>query len=138
MSEEIRIGSHLFRHEPPDLLLWKLAGDISEAQMRRLCDETAAVAAGKDYLLMLVDLSSVGTISPGARKAIVEEKRAQQVTGTGIVGASHHLRIIANFVIRAAALVQSDTHNPVRFFQTEAEARDWLAERRRAVLQAHR
>jgi hypothetical protein len=136
-GEEIRVGLHLFRHEPPGIVLWRLVGDVSEAEMRRLCDEVDAIVGDKDYILMLIDMSSVGTLTPGARKASVED-RGPKARGAAIFGASTPLRILSNFVIRAAGRMLTRNDTPTRFFSTEPEAREWLAERRRVVLQERR
>jgi hypothetical protein len=107
-------------------------GDVSEAEMRRLLDELSASAKGREWVLMLADLSKARSASPGARK-LGAQKKEYHVRGVALFGASPRFRIVANLVITASNLLVKNPDNPFRFFATEAEARAWLDERRRIV-----
>jgi hypothetical protein len=56
------------------------------------------------------------------------------VRGLAVVGASFPIRAILSLVVKAIHILHKVAHNEVRFFETESEARAWLAERRAVVL----
>ena len=103
--------------------------------MRRLLDDTNASAKGKPYMLGLIDMSRVGTISPEARIIARAEAGHFPLRGTAVFGASFPHRVIAMLANKAASLLKKD-HQAIAFFATEAEARAWLEERRKVVLAA--
>jgi hypothetical protein len=52
--------------------------------------------------------------------------------GIAFCGGRGPQRVVMNFIVRAINLF-TGRDNPVRFFETEQEARAWLVERRRAI-----
>jgi hypothetical protein len=80
-----------------------------------------------------VDLSRVKSFSADARTISKEGADGVRSRGTAMFGASPTLRILSSLVIRAHDLFYKKADHPVRFFDTEAEARAWLVERRRAL-----
>jgi hypothetical protein len=62
--------------------------------------------------------------------------------GTAIFGASFTLRVIAQLVVTAGALLRKSdgdlTRGALHFCGTEALARDWLLKRRQIIAQAKR
>ncbi len=122
--------------EGEDVCRWVIAGDIDAPEVRRLVAQQKAVMEGAPYFIQLVDMSRVGRVTPEARKVSVEKQRDVNVVGTAIFGASLHVRMIAQLAIKASAVLgyakAGDT--PAQFFATEAEARAWIAARRREVL----
>src|SRR5262249_38644778 len=126
------MNKHFVRYEPPDIAFWRFVGDLSEADMQGLLNEIFAQAAGREYLLLLVDFSSMGRPSPAARRLGVE-KTPFDGRGTAIFAASASLRILAITVSTAYNLLAKRTNNPIRFFDTEVQARAWLDQRRLAI-----
>jgi hypothetical protein len=55
------------------------------------------------------------------------------VRANALVGASFQLRVLGTMASRAAALLNPANAIPLRFFDTEAEARAWFAEVRREL-----
>lgn len=124
--------------EPPDVLFWQVVGDISEAEMLRLRAAARSLSVGKPYVLSLVDLSRIGTVSAGARKASIDPEPVAPLLGTAIFGASFTSRVVAQLVSRAGALLLKLKDRPndssIHFFATEELARAWLVERREVAL----
>jgi hypothetical protein len=136
MSETPPKGEVLYRWEPPDTSFITYIGYITADHMHRLIEVSTPFSAGKKYTLLLVDLSRLTFVTREAR-AISGSMPRKGAAGKGtphrgiaIFGASFHFRAIANIGIRALNLLTGQTDNPTRFFDTEAAARAWLAERR--------
>ena len=131
----------IYRWEPPDLSHIVYIGDITADHTRGLLAESLRHVSGKPYTLALIDVSRLRHLSPESRE--IGKAHAREgpdgrppLRGTAIFGASFHIRVIAQFGTMAYSLLKRHTDNPIRFFETEAEARAWLA-KRRAELKAH-
>jgi hypothetical protein len=120
--------------EPPDVVVWTLVGDIGLNMLLELREEQERIAKGWPYVLVLLDVSRVGSVSAAAR---TEATRKRDTTPRGIayVGASFHLRVLATLLSKAASLLNKISEDPPRFFATKAEAFAWLEERRRQIHQ---
>ncbi|MDI1443855.1 STAS/SEC14 domain-containing protein [Polyangium sp. 6x1] len=132
-SSEIRIGAHRFRWEPPDLVHLVYFGDLDGPTSVALSEASRRFTLGKPRVFLLVDMSKIGRVSREARSASAEGGKDLALRGTAVVGASAHLRILASLVSRAISLLYGAADNPTQFFETEAEARAWIAERRREL-----
>jgi hypothetical protein len=135
MSEDICIGEHVVRTEPPDIFIVEFIGDLSVDELRRIFAEQKRFEAGKEYILLLSDMSNGGSISPEAREIIPTESKGTVCRGMAIFGASFHVRVLATLVTTAARVLNKISNYPTRFFDTEAQAREWLNERRMSMTQ---
>ena len=139
MSEnEILVGPHMFRWEPPDIGYITYAGDLDGYTMSRLSEEGRRFTLGHPYVFLLIDMSNIGKISAEARRSSATGSSEINLRGMAIIGASAPLRIIAGLVARAVDLMNRHADNPTRFFETEAEARAWIASRRVAIQRSRR
>lgn len=93
-------------------------------------------APGSPFLLVLGDLRELGAIPVESRKVAAHRLGQFPYGGIALFGASFQARVLAKLVLGAARLLGRDDRNPVRFFDTEAEARAWLAERARELASA--
>ncbi len=125
-------GPSVVRREALDICRWTFIGDISGEEMRRLLAVQKAVMTGSPRLLLLIDLSRVGSVSAEARKAGAANDSEEKALGTAIFGASAPVRMLAQLVTMAGSVLRKlkSTDSPVRFFETEKEALAWLSERR--------
>jgi hypothetical protein len=127
-------GPSFVHFEPPDILFWQVVGDLSEAEMLRLRAAARSLSAGRPYVLSLVDLSRIGTVSAGARKASIDPEPVAPLLGTAIFGATFTIQVVAQLVSRAGDLLlkpkDSLDASSIQFFATEDLARAWLVERR--------
>lgn len=128
------IGRHSIFFEPPWLLYYILRGNLSADELVGFIAVRDEVASGSPFLLALADLRELGTIPVEARKVAAHRLKRSPYRGTAIFGASLQARTLAKLVLGAARLLGREDRNPVRFFDTEAEARAWLAERAREVV----
>lgn len=137
MNDQPYSGPSAFRFEPPDVLYVETVGDISDDEMGALLREMGRLTEGRDFLL-LDNISRIGKISPGARKRATEEVDDLRIRGIAVYGASFSQRVIATLLARLLTLFGRFGERPVVIVETEKEARDWLATRRRELLDAQR
>lgn len=133
MSGEKHEGHILIRTEPPDAYFVAFVGDISEDVLLSKMRELRVYTEGKPYVLAINDLTKMRSITAAARNLAVEEGKHLPLRGTAIVGASFQLRVLATLANKALSLLSKKGDYETRFFDTEAEARAWINERRRAL-----
>jgi hypothetical protein len=126
-------AASLIRWEEPDTCFLSLVGVIDGDEMRRISQAHRGFTVGRHYVLGLVDVSQVRAFTAEARTASRAGGKDVQVRGTAIYGASRHIQIVATILLRGLDLLHKRTDRPVRFFNTETEARAWLSERRRVI-----
>jgi hypothetical protein len=132
-------GPCTLRLEPPDLLVVELSGDMDAAETSRLAAEARRLAAGRSYVLVLCNISRLGTPTPEARRAAVEGFRPVPTRGVAFFGGSSRSRVVPNLVAQGLNLLSRRREQvPARFFVTEAEARAWVAQRREEIRRAQR
>lgn len=131
--EEIHVGSHFFRWEPPDIGYIAYMGDVDGPTMATLSRGSRAFTVGKPRVFLLVDMTKAGHIDADARKASADGGAGIVLCGVAVVGASPTLRVVAGLVSRAIDILHGNKDNPTRFFETEDEARRWIAERRHTL-----
>lgn len=131
-ASEVWVGRHLFRWEPPDIGYVAYKGDLDGEAATALSVKSRVITLGKPRVFLLVNMSQIGQISKEARSASAGGSQDLAIRGIAIVGAAGHIRLIVGLVSRAVELMQRQ-ESPTRFFATEAEARAWLAQRRRTL-----
>lgn len=124
-------GKHVTYFEEPDIIFMRLAGECSDAEGLELLRRQKSYAQGRKMLFFLMDGREMAGISPGARKAVAETLKEIPLYGMAIFDAPMKARVVAKLVITAVNLFRKDAStNPIEFFPTEAEAREWIASRR--------
>ncbi|MDI1430432.1 STAS/SEC14 domain-containing protein [Polyangium sorediatum] len=123
--------------EEPDLIVWRMIGHVSGDDIRRLFDVQQRFCEGWPHAFVLVDVRRAEHFTPEARRIAAEGPAGGAVVlpirANAVVGASFHIRVLGTLVSRAAALLNPTNTAPLRFFETEPEARAWLAERSREI-----
>jgi hypothetical protein len=133
MEQDPQSGESSTYWEEPDITFTRFIGDVSEDDMRRIFAEWQRLIVGKRYTFHLIDLSRMTRLSPEARK-VARDVRSESLTrATVMFGASWQLRALLTIFLRAVNLLRGNTDNPVAFFDTDSQARVWLAERRRVI-----
>src|SRR2546430_1286053 len=126
-----QIGTHTICFEPPDLYLTTFVGEISGPEMAERNAEVERFAAGKPFVLGLADIRR-GIMTPDARRAATQ--LTQLSRGTAFVCLEPKQQLSLSLLGTARGSIQSGaTDSPLGFFATEAEARQWIAERRKAL-----
>jgi hypothetical protein len=130
-----RIGRHATYFEHPDVIFMRLAGPVSEAEATEI--NVFHRAWGEQYprVFYLLDLSELESIDPEGRKDASRTVRELPLAGVAIYGAPMKARVLAKLVFTAMNLFKSNAADrfPIEFVKSEAEAREWIAGRRRAL-----
>ncbi len=132
MSER-QVGRHSIGFEPPALLRFVIHGDVLPEDGEAFTEFAREHTSGRPFVLLMADLSQLGGIPVHTRKNARRQAEGIPYRGMAFHGASLSARVFAKLVLGAMRLISGETDNPVRFFDTEAEARAWLTERARAL-----
>lgn len=129
----------IVRFEAPDLLVSALTGDVSAADTARLAAEARRLTAGRSLVLVLIDISRLGTPTAEARRAALDGLRSVPTRGIALHGGSSRSRVLPSLVTTALELFSTRSQQcPVRFFESEAEGRSWLGQRREEIRRTSR
>ena len=130
-------GESFATTEDPDLIIWHFIGQVSADDVRRIYAIQQRFCEGKSHAFVLVHVGRAGHITPEARRIAAEGPKRGAATmpirGNAVVGASYQIRILGAMVSRAAALLTPANAVPLRFVDTESEARAWFDELRRKL-----
>jgi hypothetical protein len=99
--------------------------------MLAMYDIVETVASGPASLFVLQDLSGSQNLTAGARKLIAGEPRADLIAGVASFGVSFQMRVMVSMLDKASRLFGRQVVTPSGFFANQAEARGWIAARRR-------
>lgn len=121
------IGSHMVREEG-DIAVLIFNGNVTAEDMQRIFSVVERIIERHGRYGTLVNASSMGRVTPGARQVVGQWPRTSLTFGTSVFGASFVTRTVMTLVIRAMQLVG---RGPIasEFFKTEAEARAWITAR---------
>ena len=116
--------------EEPDLVICHFRGHVTADVMRRLYDVQLRFSEGKSRLFLLLDVHHLVDLTPEARRVVLEGPGGKgeivPIAGCAFVGASFHIRVVGTMVFRAARVMRAMSAFPVRFCDTEPEARAFL------------
>ena len=134
MPEIHRIGAHTTWLEEPDLIVLRLAGDVTQEDAEGINQTHFALLEGRDHIYMLVDMVGLGTDTPGGRKTTSEALNRMPLRGLAVCQARVEAKVMAKMVIAGVELFQEEggSRFPVSYFADEAAARAWLAALRRS------
>jgi anti-sigma regulatory factor (Ser/Thr protein kinase) len=129
MPEVHRIGAHTTWLEEPDLIVLRLAGDVSQDDAEEINRRHFALIEGLENVYMLVDMVGLGTDTPAGRKITSEALTRMPIRGLAVCQARMEAKVMAKMVIAGVNLFQEDgeARFPVEYFTDEAAARAWLA-----------
>lgn len=129
-----RIGAHEITLEGPDVLLLRLVGDVGTDDASRILAAFRESAARMERLFWLIDLSRLGSIATEARRVAGGGDVPPSYRGTVLFGGTWQQRAVARMAATAAWLLWGRNRGEQAAIRaTEAEARIWLAERRRGA-----
>lgn len=135
MPEIHRIGAHTTWLEEPDLVVLRLAGDVTLEDAEAINEHHFQIIAGKEGIFMLVDMAGMGTDTPAGRKTTSAALNQMPLRGLAICHARMEARVMAKMIVTGVDLFKEDesTRFPVQFFDDEPAARAWIEERRREL-----
>lgn len=127
-----KIGAHETWIEEPDVFGIRLIGPVVGEELAELMRLQAEWGHAKTRYFVLCDVSSMGSVSPSARRVMNEAKTLPGVEVINVCyGASFTLRVLADMVARARKLLRpNDSLGEGIFVATEQAARTVIADRR--------
>ncbi len=138
MDDNSTVGEQFTCFEEPDIIYLKLVGALGEADGLEINRRHRELAAGREHIFFLIDLSELERIHPNVRRAATVTLKEVPLRGMAICQAPLKARTIAKLITTALNLFKSDAaKNPIKFTDTEEEARTWIAARRREILNAN-
>lgn len=135
MPEIHRIGSHTTWLEDPDLIVLRLAGDVSPEDAEEINRRHFELIGDRGAIFMLVDMAGLGTDTPAGRKITSEALTRMPLRGLAVCHAHLEARVMAKMIITGSELFKTDESAdfPVGFFEDEPSARGWIEERRKEL-----
>lgn len=124
------LGSHRIRIVT-DLVEWEGIGPVSVDDIREYQGVRERVIERCGYCVALVNAKSAGSISPDARRFLVEQSRTrtERRVATAVYGIAGAAHAMAALVIRAMDLL-GKRKNQILICGDEATARAWLDNQR--------
>ena len=135
MPEIHRIGSHTTWLEDPDLIVLRLAGDVSPDDAEAINRRHFELIGDRGSIFMLVDMAGLGTDTAAGRKVTSEALTRMPLRGLAVCHAQMEARVMAKMIISGADLFKTEDSGdyPVSFFDDEPSALAWIEERRREI-----
>lgn len=122
-------GPHWVHVELPDIMLIQLNGDV-EAEHFQVFYGALVHYPEPTMVYILRDSRNGGVVSQRARKYVAENINVDRVASIVTFGSSFHARTVFTMLSKAMRLFNKRVP-PATFFDTEAEARAWIAADRR-------
>jgi hypothetical protein len=110
-------------YEPPGLFMLKFEGEWTPEEADEFYDRIDEVKQDIDNLKFLVDASGLRNIPPKTRAVATKRSRSLRVAMLAVVGGSAKVRTLGTLLLKMVPQVKKS-----KFFETEEEARAWLAE----------
>ncbi len=129
---EKNLGQHTVGIEPPALVRFIARGEIAPEEMEAFSMFVAENTRGQPFVLTLTDLTELGAISAATRKTVMRSGKLPY-RGMAYYGGNFQAKVLTKLALRALQLVTRGTDNPIRFFDSESEARAWIVERTRTL-----
>ena len=128
-SDEGRIGPHVNRFLPPDMIYMRVVGDLSEEDGREINRQHFEMGKDVDGVFFLCDISELESVTADTRKGAVEVQKMMSIAGIVILKAPMKARIFAKLILTATNLFRSEKM-PVVFVETEEEGWEWIGQQR--------
>jgi hypothetical protein len=125
------VGAHSARFEPPDLIFVTYVGDVNESDVHALNAISNRIGIGKRWLVSIVDMSRVGSVSAKARRAWMHSSPLMR--GAVFLGVGRKLQIGLSVLVMAFNLLNRHDGVQIAFVDTEEKARAWILERRKVL-----
>jgi anti-sigma regulatory factor (Ser/Thr protein kinase) len=128
MPEVHRIGAHTTWLEEPDLIVLRLAGDVSPEDAEEINRRHFAMIEGREAIYMLVDMVGLGSDTPAGRRTTSEALNRMPLRGLAVCQARMEAKVMAKMVIAGMNLFKDgeSARFPVEYFEDEASARVWI------------
>jgi hypothetical protein len=124
-------GKHVTYFEEPDIIFMSFGGSASTEDALELLRRQMDFSKGRNMLFFLIDAEKLDNIAPEGRRAVAETLKEIPLRGMAVIKAPLKAKVVTKLVITAINLFRRDSNlNPIAFFDTEDEGRQWIASRR--------
>ena len=124
-------GKHVTYFEEPDIIYMRFGSSATTEDALELLRRQVDMSRGKSLLFFLIDAEKLDNIAPEGRRAVAETLKEIPLRGMAVIKAPLKARVVTKLVITAINLFRRDANlNPIAFFDTEEEGRQWIASRR--------
>jgi hypothetical protein len=124
-------GKHITYFEEPDIIYMRFGGAATTEDSLEMLRRQIAMSEGRSRLFFLIDAEELENIAPEGRKAVAETLKEIPLRGMAVIKAPLKAKVVTKLVITAINLFRKDSKlNPIAFFDTEEEGREWIASRR--------
>ncbi len=124
-------GKHVTYFEEPDIIFMSFGGSATTEDSLELLRRQMEMSKGKSLLFFLIDAEKLDNIAPDGRRAVAETLKEIPLRGMAVIKAPLKAKVVTKLVITAINLFRRDANlNPIAFFDTEEEGRQWIASRR--------
>jgi hypothetical protein len=124
-------GKHFTYFEEPDIIFMSFGGSATTEDALELLRRQMEMSKGKSLLFFLIDAEKLDNIAPEGRRAVAETLKEIPLRGMAVIKAPLKAKVVTKLVITAINLFRRDANlNPIAFFDTEEEGRQWIASRR--------
>ncbi|WNG48709.1 hypothetical protein F0U60_34780 [Archangium minus] len=131
-QREWRIGAHVLRFEPPDILWGEYRGEISLAEMTLMVDIYGELGRARPFFLV-GDITESALLSAECRVYLSEHAESEWVQAFIYVGARLAHKAVAKGILLAAQLTgraEEGDVAKVHFVATKAQARELILQLR--------
>jgi hypothetical protein len=109
----------------------RFGGSATTEDSLELLRRQMDMSQGRSLLFFLIDAEKLDNIAPEGRKAVAETLKEIPLRGMAVIKAPLKAKVVTKLVITAINLFRRDANlNPIAFFDTEEEGRQWIASRR--------
>lgn len=126
----VHVGPHWLEIEPPDVLHIHYEGDV-DVEHFKVFDANVLRFPPQTRVYVLRDARRGGTLSAATRMYVAQHVDVRRIAAMVTYGSSFQSRTVATMLNKAMRRLHSETGVAV-FFETEAEARAWIAADRSA------
>ena len=128
-SDEGRIGAHINRFLPPDIIYMRVVGELSNEHGNEINRQHYEMGKDVDGVFFLCDISELESVTAETRKGAVEVQKKMAIAGIVILKAPMKARIFAKLILTATNLFRTEKM-PVVFVETEEEGWAWIEQQR--------
>ncbi|MEP7120132.1 MAG: STAS domain-containing protein [Byssovorax sp.] len=121
-------ASHRAELQGRELLVLRLTGVLRPDDLSGLLARVRPSIADRSTIDMLFDMRDLHMLPGDTRRRLADEIRGLPLRAAAFVGGDFSLRVIGTIVMRMLDVERAE-RRPVRFFDDEAEALRWLADR---------
>ncbi len=130
-----RIRDHTVEFEPPDLCIVRFGEVLTADDGRAILAEEVRLAEEHGGIFVLADCRRIRSITAESRKLSAETSLPATLLGIAHFGVSFHLRVLAKLAFSLRRVARLPTVDGLFMSAEEADARAWIAERRRELKQ---